>query len=58
MSTEQPATNTAASSHAPSLAGSVIEAPDGLGGTALIRIQNMSSTGMSIVVRVNSIVAL
>mmetsp|Transcript_46687 Transcript_46687/g.141453 ORF Transcript_46687/g.141453 Transcript_46687/m.141453 type:complete len:267 (-) Transcript_46687:233-1033(-) len=32
------------SSHAPSLAGSVIEAPDGLGGTTLIRIQNMSST--------------
>lgn len=31
-------------SHAPSLAGSVIEAPDGLGGTTLIRIQNMSST--------------
>ena len=34
-------------SHAPSLAGSVIEAPDGLGGTTLIRIQNMSSTGES-----------
>ena len=32
-------------SHAPSLAGSVIEASNGLGGTALIRIQNMSSTG-------------
>lgn len=30
--------------HAPSLAGSVIEAPDGLGGTTLIRLQNMSST--------------
>eukprot|EP00565_Helicotheca_tamesis_P009356 CAMPEP_0185736358 /NCGR_PEP_ID=MMETSP1171-20130828/27626_1 /TAXON_ID=374046 /ORGANISM="Helicotheca tamensis, Strain CCMP826" /LENGTH=288 /DNA_ID=CAMNT_0028406939 /DNA_START=29 /DNA_END=895 /DNA_ORIENTATION=+ len=31
-------------SHTPSLAGSVIEASDGLGGTTLIRIQNMSST--------------
>lgn len=31
-------------SHTPSLAGSVLEAPDGLGGTCLIRIQNMSST--------------
>ena len=31
-------------SHTPSLAGSVIETPNGLGGTCLIRIQNMSST--------------
>jgi hypothetical protein len=31
--------------HAPSAAGSVIEAPDGLGGTILIRIQNIASTG-------------
>lgn len=31
-------------SHTPSLAGSVLEAPDGLGGTCLIRVQNMSST--------------
>jgi hypothetical protein len=31
--------------HAPSVAGSVIEAPDGLGGTILIRIQNIASTG-------------
>jgi transcription initiation factor TFIID TATA-box-binding protein len=34
----------APSQHAPHLAGSVIEASDGLGGTLLIRIQNMSST--------------
>lgn len=33
-------------SHAPSVAGSVIEASDGLGGTNYIRIQNMASTGM------------
>ena len=32
-------------SHAPSVAGSVIEASDGLGGTNYIRIQNMASTG-------------
>lgn len=32
-------------SHAPSLAGSVIEASDGLGGSTLIRIQNISCTG-------------
>jgi transcription initiation factor TFIID TATA-box-binding protein len=32
------------SQHAPSLAGSVIEASDGLGGKLLIRIQNMAST--------------
>ena len=31
--------------HAPSVAGSVIEASDGLGGTNFIRIQNISSTG-------------
>ena len=31
-------------SHTPSLAGSVIETSDGLGGTTLIRIQNMSAT--------------
>eukprot|EP00544_Gedaniella_sp_CCMP2646_P008621 CAMPEP_0202481664 /NCGR_PEP_ID=MMETSP1361-20130828/1151_1 /ASSEMBLY_ACC=CAM_ASM_000849 /TAXON_ID=210615 /ORGANISM="Staurosira complex sp., Strain CCMP2646" /LENGTH=258 /DNA_ID=CAMNT_0049109203 /DNA_START=465 /DNA_END=1241 /DNA_ORIENTATION=- len=31
-------------SHAPSVAGSVIEASDGLGGTNYIRIQNMAST--------------
>ena len=35
-------------SHVPSLAGSVIEASDGLGGSVLIRIQNMSSTGKNI----------
>lgn len=33
-------------SHAPSVAGSVIEASDGLGGTNYIRIQNIASTGM------------
>ena len=33
------------SAHAPSLAGSVIEASDGLGGSTYIRIQNISSTG-------------
>jgi hypothetical protein len=33
------------SAHAPSVAGSVIEASDGLGGTNYIRIQNISSTG-------------
>ena len=32
-------------SHAPSVAGSVIEASDGLGGTNYIRIQNIASTG-------------
>ena len=31
-------------SHTPSLAGSVLETPNGLGGTCIIRIQNMSST--------------
>jgi len=31
-------------SHTPSLAGSVLETPNGLGGTCVIRIQNMSST--------------
>jgi transcription initiation factor TFIID TATA-box-binding protein len=31
-------------SHQPNLAGSVIEASNGLGGTLLVRIQNMSST--------------
>mmetsp|Transcript_10174 Transcript_10174/g.24007 ORF Transcript_10174/g.24007 Transcript_10174/m.24007 type:complete len:309 (-) Transcript_10174:165-1091(-) len=31
-------------SHSPSLAGSVLETPNGLGGTCVIRIQNMSST--------------
>lgn len=36
---------TTPASHAPSLAGSVIEASDGLGGSVLIRIQNMSCTG-------------
>jgi transcription initiation factor TFIID TATA-box-binding protein len=30
--------------HTPSVAGSVIEAPDGLGGTILVRLQNISST--------------
>jgi transcription initiation factor TFIID TATA-box-binding protein len=34
------------SAHAPSVAGSVIEASDGLGGTNYIRIQNISSTGV------------
>ena len=33
------------SSHTPSLAGSVIEAKDGMGGSNFIRIQNMSATG-------------
>mmetsp|Transcript_12357 Transcript_12357/g.15038 ORF Transcript_12357/g.15038 Transcript_12357/m.15038 type:complete len:268 (+) Transcript_12357:173-976(+) len=36
--------STAPSSHKPSLAGSVIESSDGLGGTILIRLQNMSCT--------------
>lgn len=35
----------APSSHSPSLAGSVIEAKDGLGGSNYIRIQNISCTG-------------
>eukprot|EP01083_Nonionella_stella_P232913 821121_1 len=34
----------APSTHMPSLAGSVIEASDGLGGTILVRVQNISST--------------
>jgi len=38
------AANPHPSSHVPNLAGSVIEASDGLGGSILIRIQNMSST--------------
>jgi hypothetical protein len=45
----KPASETAvvpASAHAPSLAGSVIEAKDGMGGSNFIRIQNMSATGM------------
>jgi hypothetical protein len=44
----KPASETAvasASAHAPSLAGSVIEAKDGMGGSNFIRIQNMSATG-------------
>ena len=41
---QQPLTK-APVAHAPSVAGSVIEAPDGLGGTILIRIQNIASTG-------------
>lgn len=41
----------AAASHAPSVAGSVIETPNGLGGTCLIRIQNMSSTGEMLCLR-------
>lgn len=32
------------SAHAPSESGAVVEAPDGCGGTCLIRIQNMSAT--------------
>eukprot|EP00571_Detonula_confervacea_P013492 CAMPEP_0172306098 /NCGR_PEP_ID=MMETSP1058-20130122/7237_1 /TAXON_ID=83371 /ORGANISM="Detonula confervacea, Strain CCMP 353" /LENGTH=288 /DNA_ID=CAMNT_0013017879 /DNA_START=24 /DNA_END=890 /DNA_ORIENTATION=+ len=32
------------SQHTPSLAGSVLECPDGFGGTLLIRLQNMSAT--------------
>ena len=32
-------------SHTSSLAGSVIEAKDGMGGSNFIRIQNMSATG-------------
>jgi len=43
-STSQSLTSNLPSQHAPSLAGSVIEASDGLGGTLLIRLQNMSST--------------
>ncbi len=35
---------TAPATHRPSVAGSVIEASDGLGGTILVRIQNISST--------------
>ena len=35
-------------SHAPSAAGSVIEASDGLEGTNYIRIQNIASTGTSL----------
>ncbi len=41
---QQPQTSITPGSHTPSLAGSVIEASDGLGGTVLIRIQNMSCT--------------
>lgn len=33
------------SAHSPSVAGSVLEARDGMGGTCLVRIQNMSATG-------------
>jgi hypothetical protein len=36
------------SSHSTSVAGSVIEAKDGMGGSNFIRIQNMSATGMSL----------
>jgi hypothetical protein len=36
-----------ASAHTPSVAGSVIEAKDGMGGSNFIRIQNMSATGRS-----------
>lgn len=43
-STSQSLTSSLPSQHAPSVAGSVIEASDGLGGRLLIRIQNMSST--------------
>lgn len=39
------ATGASATAHAPSLAGSVIEAKDGMGGSNFIRIQNMSATG-------------
>ena len=39
------ATGASAAAHAPSLAGSVIEAKDGMGGSNFIRIQNMSATG-------------
>jgi hypothetical protein len=53
------------SAHAPSLAGSVIEASDGLGGSTYIRIQNISSTGecvaflpMSIYVLLHPIVSI
>eukprot|EP00559_Dactyliosolen_fragilissimus_P001269 CAMPEP_0184864958 /NCGR_PEP_ID=MMETSP0580-20130426/16503_1 /TAXON_ID=1118495 /ORGANISM="Dactyliosolen fragilissimus" /LENGTH=254 /DNA_ID=CAMNT_0027363937 /DNA_START=28 /DNA_END=790 /DNA_ORIENTATION=+ len=44
MTSSQEPTPQRPSSHAPSLAGSVIEASDGLGGTTLIRLQNISST--------------
>lgn len=43
--TQQPNTAITPASHAPTSAGSVIEASNGLGGTVLIRIQNMSCTG-------------
>jgi transcription initiation factor TFIID TATA-box-binding protein len=43
-SASQSLTTSSHSQHAPNLAGSVIEASDGLGGTLMIRIQNMSST--------------
>jgi hypothetical protein len=42
---ESPSQGLTPSAHAPSVAGSVIEASDGLGGTNYIRIQNISSTG-------------
>mmetsp|Transcript_18478 Transcript_18478/g.38748 ORF Transcript_18478/g.38748 Transcript_18478/m.38748 type:complete len:302 (-) Transcript_18478:135-1040(-) len=41
---QQRQTGPALSQHAPNLAGSVLEVPDGFGGSLLIRIQNMSST--------------
>lgn len=36
--------NNSPNQHVPSLAGSVLECPDGFGGSLLIRLQNMSST--------------
>jgi len=42
--TEQQQITSVPTAHTPSLAGSVIEASDGLGGTMLIRVQNISST--------------
>jgi len=41
---QQQQLTTAPTAHTPSVAGSVIEAPDGLGGTILVRLQNISST--------------
>ena len=39
-----PENSDAPNQHVPSLAGSVLECPDGFGGSLLIRLQNMSST--------------
>jgi transcription initiation factor TFIID TATA-box-binding protein len=44
MTEQQQQLTAVPAAHTPSLAGSVIEASDGLGGTILVRIQNISST--------------